>query len=314
VGKARSASVSIETLVHNALLTVANADEKVRLSGKGEGITLFPTKAGANKQAIEVCLAGPPARLRVVHKEGAAEFVELTPAGFTEIAAELPDNRIAELAVKLADQLPVSERLSFLTDISRRCSAASTELLTAALTAARNESEAAAAVAAKKRQAEIEFFQQMLELKRADVNRLTREVEESKKFLQALELLTASGNLGEKPKTDTDRARNTRTPKTDADRNFQEELAKEMVFSWEEAAKLDNAEARLLLEAALRNVPGIERVGEAGETVAFDGAHHQCDQFVSDDTPVRVVRPGWVLSRDERELLLLKAHVEQPPH
>jgi hypothetical protein len=90
------------------------------------------------------------------------------------------------------------------------------------------------------------------------------------------------------------------------------QVAGRLVDVWLQVHRVSNAAAEQLapVERALA-ATGAKPVGEAGSTLPFDGRWHQSESSVTTGTPVRVVRPGWVLpEKDGGVYRLQPARVE----
>lgn len=97
-------------------------------------------------------------------------------------------------------------------------------------------------------------------------------------------------------------------PDNEAERDFHRELAQELVFAWEDAdPPTKEGLARVMLAMGLR------RIGEAGETVPFDGLHHATKDDLLPGETAHVVVPGWRLMRGARSWMLGKATVSAAP-
>lgn len=86
-------------------------------------------------------------------------------------------------------------------------------------------------------------------------------------------------------------------------------LARFLVGSWLEAPRLNlSPEDTASLERAMSAaVPGLAKIHAPGESVPFDGEHHESKDALSTGQPVQVVRPGWSLGRR----LIVKAEVQK---
>lgn len=299
----KQAGPSVEELVSQALLKLAAADGPLKLSGKGAPPALFASAAGAAKEAIARLQEGPEPLIAPAGT-GKAPPVRLTPAGFRRIAPQVPEERIGTLAKELAAGLPVAERVEFLNEIIGRTPPAAAELLPvyeAAVAAEAAEAEARLTAAARKRERD--------EASRAAVVRwLELSAKRQQDRIDALlKELAAEGwrAEGAAPAAAPAAPR----PLTREDGVFRREVAGRLVSAWLESYRLGKPEGRLFLETAMGNVSGLRPVGEEGERVPFDGKYHESDAAVSSGTPVRVVRPGWVLEEEDGEYRLVPAKV-----
>ncbi len=112
----KMAAVSLGELVRVALLKAADAGE-VALTGK-EG--LFTSAAGANKEAIAECKNVETPLLVVLRKEGKAEIVTLTRAGYERIADEIPEEKVGSLAKRIASDCPLAARIDSIQSVIGR--------------------------------------------------------------------------------------------------------------------------------------------------------------------------------------------------
>lgn len=90
------------------------------------------------------------------------------------------------------------------------------------------------------------------------------------------------------------------------------DVAGALVSAWLEVHRMTGGDSAQLapLERALA-ATGVRPVGSVGEEVPFDGKFHEHPAGVSTGTPVRVVRPGWVLpGNDGRTYRLVSAATE----
>jgi hypothetical protein len=307
--------VSAEELVRGALVKAALAPDAVKLTGKADG--LFPSASGANKAAIDECRDPDRPLLAVVGRDGKAELVALSPAGFERIADQLPDEQVGAVAARVASAAPAAARIDFIQGVLGRTPLAAAELtplLAEAVAAEKAEQEARVAAAAKRREAEersrqaLERAMQLLESRRRSrVEALRRELaaegERADDEIDARrdERKPEGGTLtGGKPE-----------PRTDDERDFRRDVAKQLAETWRAAWKDDKQEGRDYLESAMWNVSGLRMIGEPNERTAFDGSRHECATPVFTGDEVRVVRPGWLLEEAEGEFVVVKAAVEK---
>jgi hypothetical protein len=310
----KASGPSADELVTKALLTLAAADGPVRLSGKGDPPALFPSATKASKDALaRLQDEGHP--LLVVVGSGKTATVRLTAAGFRHVLPHLPEETVGGSAKALAAELPPGERVEFLNEVVRRTPPAAPELLPVleeAVAAEKAEAEARAASAARRRQAEEATRQALDRWNRLLAERQAHRVAALRRELEA-EGETVGEHVGASPtpQVPTPAAPLPR-PESAEDVGFRRQVARRLVSSWLEAVEGRKEEARRFLETAIGNVSGLRQVGEPGERVTFDGAYHEGGAGLFTGTPVRVVRPGWVLEEeDDREYPVLKALVAQ---
>jgi hypothetical protein len=315
----------------SALQSAWESDTESRLVTSGKSPGLFTGKGKAVQDSIDVCTNADSPLLETTRTEtkgkAVTKFVRITPAGVRRLCDELPPERLAAIPPRRFTALPPDDAV----DVIRRCAerlspGAALELLRAAatdlpdragelLTAAVEQAETRyrAERAAQQQRAELARqadarLDELLERIAAHKLELAARLEDESRAARASAAKLRGGRTptAEVGATRTDPPR----PKTEADADFQYRLAQEIVFTWEDAARKGLRDAQEYLEVALSNVSGLEPVGETDESVAFDGAYHQCDRPVSDGALVRVVRPGWLLRNNGKEFLLSKALVE----
>jgi hypothetical protein len=315
MAKARAAA-SVDDLVRGALLKVASATGEVKLSGKDGG--LFPSAAGANKDAIAACLSAEKPLLRVTRTEGKAQFVLLTPAGFVRIAGEIPEEQTGVAARGIASPLPPSARIEFIQDVIRRTPLAAAELtplLEAAVAAEKGEHEARIEAATKRRIAEeaakqaLEKAIQLLEERRRNRLDALKRLWEAEGG-QASELPV---HVSPPPTTAAPDARSRlRAEPTNGDeRDFRREVVHQLAAAWRAAWDANKHEARDYLESALWNISGLRLLGEPNQRVAYNGREHDSVPGVGPGDPVRIVRSGWALEETAGEYVVLKAVIEK---
>jgi hypothetical protein len=305
---AKKAAVSTDEVVKQALLTIAGSETPLRLAGKGEHPPVF---AKVNKEAV-AALTDANKPLVVETGSGKAAKVSITPAGFSFIADAIPEEKVGAAARAIAEALPPEEQIAFIQDVLPKVPHAAAGLEPMLAEAVRKQTaEAEARVAAEKKRAE------SAEVARAAVQRCLDHLAklQSGRIEELTGLLIAAGGTvptrneksekvsqGEKPKPVE--------PSTKEDRIFQRDVAERLVSSWRDAVNLKKAEAQGFIETALDNISGLRRIGEEGESVAFDGALHESIPGVFTDHPVKVTRSGWALEEDDdREYVIQKAQV-----
>ncbi len=312
------AKVSVEDLVRQALRNTVEATGEVKLTGKDGG--LFPNASGANKDAIAACLSAEQPLLRVVRKEGKAEFVALTPTGFDRIVPELPEEKVGPLAKGVATALPSPKRIEFIQAVIGRVPLAAPELvqlLEETVAAEKAEQEARIAAAAQRKAAEDAMLKALARVREVieerHANRLAAlrrewEVEGQSPAELALHVYQPKPE----PADDDDAPEPRTEPTTDQEKDFRRDSADQFAASWRVAWDGKKAEALEYLETAMWNIRGLELRGEAGARVAFDGRYHQSEAPVFTGDAVKIVRPGWVLSDGgDRDYVALKAVVEK---
>lgn len=308
---AKKPAVDTDALVTQALLTVTTADHPPRLAGKGDTPALFAGKTGANKAVIDV-LTAEGAPLIVVTGKAAAEVVRLTAAGFWHVLPRLPEDRVGAVAKEFAASLELADRVSFLDEVIRRTPTAAPELMSeleAATTAEKAEAEVRIAAAAKRRERE--------EVSRAALIRclaLLDERQQNRRDALRREYEAEGGRSADLPvpaaKAGPAAPAEPLTPTTPEEYGFRREVVRRLAAAWREAVDLGRDDPARFLEAGIGNIRGVRQVGEAGETVPFDGEFYESDEGVSTGAAVRVVRPGWTIDEDDdRRYVVMKAKV-----
>lgn len=314
MAKKQAAPASASDLVRLALLTVANATGDVKLAGKGG---LFPTAAGANKEAQDECTAPAAPLLVVLRTEGKSQFVGLTPAGFDRIARELAEEKVGPLAKAVATAAPAAARVEFLQSVIGRTPLAAAELiplLEEAVATEKAEQEARIEAAKKRREAEaaalaaLERAKALFEERRRnrlDALRREFEIEGGKPS----ELPAPVARPEPRPVAPTSSAAVVPEPKTDEERDFRRYTADRLAAAWRDAWNDGKTEGRDYLETAIWNIRGMKMIGEAGQQVAFDGRVHESEQSAAPGDALTVLRPGWLLKTDDEDYVALKAMV-----
>ncbi len=294
---------SDDDILKNELLSLATAEGPRRLIGAGDHPPLFKATAAERRVAKTCTDSSPP----LVTVEGSARkaTVRLTAAGFNLIADKMPPEAVGPRAKEIAEGLPTADRIEFLQSVVARAPIATADLLPvleAAVADERADREAESARQAKLLAAEeaslaaLEKWKATLERRRQD------------KIAALKQQLAALGESSEGVEVSPPEEPIV-NPSAPEDFDFRRQTARRLVSSWLEAWRMDKAEAREFLEAAIGNLSGVRQIGEEGETAAFDGAHHQSNRPVRDSEPVKVIRPGWVLDDERGEYMLAPAEV-----
>lgn len=316
MAKARAAAApkSVEELVLHALKLVAT-NPKAKWLGATPA-ALFNTKEANHEAAIAECTRADAPLLNQVGKGGA-----LAPAGFEKVAAALPEAELVALTKAFAAGMPAVERVAFLEGaISRTPSTAAelTPLLEEAVAAKKAALEESAAAEAKRIAA--------AEANRAALKRAL-ELSERDKQNEIDALLLRWEALGQKrgalpvhkpapepanplqPKPTV--TGTTPGPKTDEERDFRRDVAKQLAEMWRTAWNEKKDEGRDYLESAMWNVSGFKMLGEPGARAAFDGRCHECETAAFTGDTVRIVRPGWAIEEEPSDYVAIKALVER---
>ena len=97
-------------------------------------------------------------------------------------------------------------------------------------------------------------------------------------------------------------------PASQKERDFRNAVAALLVQN-SRAIPAEQKESRRYFDAVLFNLPGVRRIGKAGEVVAFHPADHDCVSEVAEKKPVKILEPGWLLQDDLGIQILAKAVV-----
>jgi hypothetical protein len=317
LGKSKP-TVSVDGLVHKALLAIAEAEAPRKLTGKGG---VFPSSSAAVKDAIAQ-LADPACPLVAETGSGKSATVSLTPAGFERIADEVPAEKLAAVVSRLASGLAPTRRIAFLQDLVRKSPqlvAGLAPLLEEAVAAEKAEAEERAREARRHREAEaaslaaIERWKTLLlDHKRQRVAALQKELAAEGVEVEVPAIPVKPAAAPPPPAAPASRSEPTRLPlpTDEEDVGFRRNVARRLVSSWVDAWEAKKPEAREFLEAAIWNVSGFRQEGEVGQGLKFDGAYHEGGAGLFTGDAVKVIRPGWVLEEaDDRVYVVLKAQV-----
>ena len=314
MGRARAMTTDadINELVKSALISLArNSGSPVKLKAKaGQSDGLFPATA-AGEKGIERSTTGD-GTLISLQKHGQTQFGTFTPLGVAQATGHLAEDESGQLLLDLTERLEEGDRNRFLEEVYRHLGGRSAEVRErySALARRRTEEDFALQRRVKaeqyrgliaERTAAREQLQARLHLMETELDGMSRLLSEIEAAVPPRE-----GRAQPEPRKPT----RANLPITLEDQDFQEQLAREMIYSWQEAISRGNDDARELLEGALQNVPGMGLISQIDEELSFDAAYHVCDTFLKEGLPVRTIRPGWLLHRGEGELLLEKALVQ----
>lgn len=97
-------------------------------------------------------------------------------------------------------------------------------------------------------------------------------------------------------------------PASQKEKDFRNAVAALLVQN-SRAIPAEQKESRRYFDAVLFNLPGVRRIGKAGEVVAFHPADHDCESEVAEKKPVKILEPGWLLQDDLGIQILAKAVV-----
>jgi hypothetical protein len=311
--KAPKPPKSVEELVSHAL-KLAATNPKAKWTG-ASAAALFNEKEENYQAAIDSCL--DPARPLLRQTKGGGA---LTSAGFEKAAGSLPPEEVVALAKAIAAGMVAAERVEFLQAAIGRTPDAAAELsplLEEAVAAKKAELEAEIAAKAKRAAAAAAnraALERALELSKQDleneVNAVLRHWETLGKKRGELPAHTPAPELELPENTGTKRATPALAPalKTAEETDFRRYECDRLAAAWRDAWDAKKAEGAECLVDAMWNVRGFRMIGEEGETVEFNGRHHESEQSLMSGA-VRIVRPGWLLQKEDGEYVALKAAV-----
>ena len=317
MGKKKAAGPSVDELVQQALVTLATSEAPVRLTGKGDPPALFANATGANKEPVARLLGSPSPLVVPVGPEKNAP-VRLTREGLKQVLPHLPPEKVGGAAKPVAASMPAGERAAFLNEMVSQSPAAAGELLPLyeeAVAAEKAEAEARAVAAAKLREQEEAIqatIRRWLDLstqrKKQRIDALLRELE-AEGAEAPKPVPVAHPEPAPRPEVPHRPTLPVLHPETAEDRTFRRQMARRLVSAWIDGWDEKKTEARQLLETAIWNVTGFRQIGEAGQQVTFDGALHEGPAGLFPGDQARVVRPGWALEDEDREIIIAKAVV-----
>jgi hypothetical protein len=294
----------MDSVVLDALREAVRQERAIPLVKVGKGRAaegLFPKRTKPYGEAIKRCLDKDHGFLEVVREERKGktvrQFVRISERGLDALAAHLPIEEYGRLVAEAApvfrgqllelclrsvrDRLGQSEEQRVrLAEVHQRMVAATADFMGAYVRQLEEEQrrvggELAAALEAR--------------------NRLADE-------RAAYESAAARANEGQP-------TRIVPLAFSEADLNFQRDISEELVYAWQNAT---SSETQAALARVLLNV-GVERIGEAGERVEFDGRWHHSDDELHPGDPAKVVRHGWRLANQRGNRVLARAHVKAVP-
>jgi hypothetical protein len=98
-------------------------------------------------------------------------------------------------------------------------------------------------------------------------------------------------------------------PEDTCDYDFLRSAAQLLIFAWQDAVSPD---VRTALEGVFGGL-GIRHMYRPGETVSFDGRHHETLDAVEIGDQVVVQEPGWALKTHRGTVMLTKSVVSRSP-
>jgi len=317
VAKKKAVGPSVDELVQQALVTLATAEGPVRLTGKGDPPALFANAIGANKEPVARLLDTNTPLVAATGPEKNAPL-RLTLTGLKQVLPHLPPEKVGVAAKPVAASLPAVERAIFLNEMVSQSPAAAGELLPLyeeAVAAEKAAAEARATAAAKQREQEEAIQAAIRRWLDLSTQRKKQRVDA---LLQALEAEGAEAPtpivvVAQQPAPQSEVPHRPTLPvlhpETEEDRTFRRQMARRLVSAWIDGWDEKKTEARQLLETAIWNVTGFRQIGEAGQQVTFDGTQHEGPAGMFPGDQARVIRPGWALEEEDREIIIAKAVV-----
>ena len=285
---------------------------------------LFAGATGANRAAIDICLSGKPPLLREARRDGKAVFVLPTPAGLLEAMSGVPGpaaaksllawsgvlspDEFAEVATRFTTGAPPEDQPEILAELAPGLGNRAGEVAAAV-------EAAAAAAAAAERAAYLARYRLARDHHRARRARAEDDARwhaaAERQFEQLLPGAEAGDDRNATGVQEPGAAFEPRPlpPPAPADREFRRAVVEEMVEGWRAASGRGNRDTAHMIECLLRNIPGVERVGEAGAAVDFDPAVHDSAEFLDTGAAATVVVPGWAIRGDRGAYTVLKAEV-----
>jgi hypothetical protein len=285
---AKSVPKTADHLIAEVLETALTRGSEIRLitvGKKPEGAGLFQDERGTRKAAIEQSLYGDPPLLKVVRTEEVTvgkrkqlhRFVAITPAGVTLLCSQVPPETAGDMLIQACAAM--YQRLREEDAQLDRFVRTRQEILESAEFLAQQFADTAARLQAS--------FRETAE--KADL------LKDRLASLPVPAVLLSTAPL--RPPL--------RAASTEAEGQFRQSAAQQLVFAWQETSA-----DREPLERALFNL-GAEPLGQVGRRAEFSGRIHASSEPVFPGDPVEIVLPGWLL-RDELGGYLL-AHAQVKP-
>jgi hypothetical protein len=310
-----------DDVVISALRKAIEKDTELPLVTQGdaqEEVGLFPDRKGPSKKAIQACTEGDKPLLLVREEPGKGktpkQFARITDKGIVTLVAQTPLKQLPDLIDVSAPSLRTRVIRSCLRSIGRRAGELDPwnhrRLMQTCLKAAQSQYDAI-----ESRLEEVlneekllsEWINDFLKVTRARMEntkqRLNGELDTLAKAATAMIAPEESSPQGAPRRLQLPEWQ--RVPTTDVDMDFQKNLSEELVFAWQDAS---SSEVQAGLERALFNV-GVERVGDLGEIVEFNGTWHHSADDVENGEPVEIKIPGWQLVNRRGKYLIARAKV-----
>lgn len=266
----------------------------VRAGKRPQDGELFPSTAKKNQQAIAVCLNKERPLLEIVREQmvnGKLEqFVTLTDWGLEVLLGAVPAEEHANLMEEAAPLF--RSRLAEKCLVVVRQHLGELEVRQKELSESRQRTTVAA----------LQLARTYLDQLAANRQQLDREAEAATGLEASLHGEQTGSGAPSKPAQ-----RPAAPPRSEEDLNFQRDISEELVYGWREAETQETSEA---LARVLFNV-GVERLGEPGQQVSFDGRWQHSEDELNADDQVEIIRPGWRLVNSRGTYLITRAVVRK---
>ncbi|MDY3560232.1 hypothetical protein R5W23_001458 [Gemmata sp. JC673] len=326
-GKPKLAA-SADELIDAALAIALENVTEFRLVKSGKSPGLFASAAGVGKQAIMAATTGPEPLLEEVRRIKTAVMVRPTAAGIARglarhgaqgsealfrLAAQLPPERMIPVARTWLGAQPEPERAGILVELVARLGTHGAELVRGV----REDEERARAAewdAVRTRHEALLSYHRSAQLRAEDdARRHAAATQSFEELLRAVAAPVAAPEVKPTPPPTPPQpaARQLPDPGPE-DLDFRRAAVEEMVETWHVAVQGRTPDAQYLLECMLRNMPGVERIGEGGQPTTFDPARHESVEFFDTGAPVVVSAPGWLLQGEHAPYVVRKAVVQAP--
>jgi hypothetical protein len=321
---AKGKAVNVEELIRAALVKLAASDAgAVKLKFKAAADDgLFPDGSGG-KPGIERATTGAEPLIRI-EKRGAIQFGALTPAGIARASEYLEGDAAGKLLLRMADRVSESERGKFLEDVYLHSGERAASVRASYSAAAERRNRDAFRKQQKTRAEQLLGVIADREAVRGELHGrialLDTEIGGLTQLLEQLNAAKPPAHQGEQREVRREPIRNLQPthedsqgiglpePGTQREKDFRKATAV-LLAQNRRALPSELQDAKRFFDGVLFNLPGVRRIGKAGEVVPFHPADHQCTPEVPENTPVNVVEPGWLLKDDLGTQVLVPAVV-----
>jgi hypothetical protein len=294
----------MDSLVLDALRESLRHQDAIPLVSQGkrpEGKGLFPKRTKPYAQAIQTCLDKKHALLDIVREERKGKtvhhFVTINDHGLDALTANLP----VEEYLKLVEEA-VPDRRARLIDIC---------LESVRRRVSQSEAERAPVTASRQRATSAMFALLTAYLNQLDTERKRLDQELADVTDVKARLLLVGADKNETPQ-DARKDLPDRPPRvanSEEELDYQRDVGEQLVYAWKDA---DTQETQDALARVLFNV-GVERLGEVGQRVEFDGRWQHTEDALFPGNPAEVVKPGWRLVNQRGSFLIARARVKKAP-